>query len=166
MKRGIPVLLFASVLVSASADAELAPVKPSFVPVMTRLMKVLGDKEKELQQAIANGNRKAVDAFLADSFEEQIGAANVTSVPREEWVNANLAHPGPTTELELVSARELGGFTALSFRFARKVSPTKPEARFIVDIWQDVGTGQWKLVARYSGPFMSSSMAKTPDGKR
>jgi len=68
--------------------------------------------------------------------------------------------------LEVVSARELGDFTALSFRFHETASQKKSWGRFVVDIWKNEGVDHWRLVARYSAPVKDAGSPNLPDGKK
>ena len=162
-KLFFPALLL-GVLVAGPALAGPAPGRPHFVPVMTRLMKVLGDQEKALQRAVAEGRRTGVEALLEDDFVEQTGGGQVTSVPYAEWIDATLKQPEPLVSdaVQVVSARDFGNFTALTFRYVGKV-----EGRFVVDIWKDAGGSQWKLAARYSSvpAAFAAQASPLPTGK-
>ena len=162
MKLFFPALLL-GVLGAGPALAGPATGLPHFVPVMTRLMKVLADQEKALQQAVAQGRRTRIEALLEDDFVEQTGGGQVTSVPYAEWIDAALKQPEPLASdvVQVVSAREFGNFTALTFRYVGKAA-----GRFVVDIWKNAGDGQWKLAARYSGvPVAAAAGSPGPTGK-
>jgi hypothetical protein len=164
IKSGFPALVL-GLLVAGAAQAGPPPGAPHFIPVMTRLMKVLGDQERDLQRAVAQGRRAGIEALLTDEFEEQTGGERVTSVPQAEWIEAALKQPEPLASdaLQVVSAREFGDFTALSF-----LSVGKAGGRFVVDLWKNVGNDQWKLAARYSGApaAMAAAAHPKPTGKQ
>jgi hypothetical protein len=168
-KKAASLALLCGVLSAGLAEAGPPPGRPAFVPIMTRLMKVLGDQEKALQQAIAQGRRAGVEALLVDDFQEQVGAEKVVTTPYGEWIDAALKHPQPLAgdALEVISAREFGDFAALSFRYVGKTSEGKTKGRFVVDMWKNIGQDRWKLVARYSGLPVDSpaSASPVPTGK-
>lgn len=164
MKKSLALVLF-GLCALTSAQADPAPDKPDFVPAMTRLMKVLGDKEQNLLAALANGERKTVESLLANTFQEQRGDGEVVSIPREEWIDMGLTRPDGTanSQVEVVGAREYGRLVILSLRLVGKSPLT--QTRFIVDVWQDAGVEQWRLSARYSGPSAASKPTNAADGK-
>ncbi len=165
MKRLFPAVLLAMALVSQPSFAE----EMRHVAVMTRLMKVLGDLEQELQMAAAQGDRVNAENMLLDNFQEQIGeGGQVKTLSRSEWLEALGAtnRPGQGFWIEPISTREFGDVAVLSFLLAGTQGPT----RFVVDIWKNTGAdGPWKLAARYSGDAMSQARVGRnikPDGKK
>ena len=67
---------------------------------------------------------------------EQVGEGQIVSTPRAEWIETALKQGSSFASegLQIVSARDFGAFTALSYR-----AVSRKGGRFVVDIWRSMG---------------------------
>lgn len=140
---------------AASDGGGLAPIAS-----VTRLVKLFGDLEKDLQEAAKRGDRSRIESLLADDFEERSGDSPGTPTPRDAWIGNAVAHAqqGASRTLEQIAARDLGSAVVVSFKWVSHDLTGKPKEQdaLVVDIWTGA-KDTWKLAARYTAPVGAGS---------
>lgn len=133
-------------LIATVPAADTAPAGRDGGPVVTRLVQLLGDAERQLDDALRNRAASAVDGLLAENFEQRSAPAPDAPTPRAEWLAAYVADTPAPVDREQLAARELGDVVVLSFL---ERGPSR--VRFVVDVWQrlDADEDRWQLRARY-----------------
>lgn len=138
-------LLFVAGMLAATGAARA---DDSRIPLVTRLVHVFGGLEGKLADAVAQGDRAALDQLLADDFELRAGARPGVPMPRADWVAAMLAEPAPGTITQM-AAIDHGEFVAVSFLWRRAGGKSGDPGLFTVDLWRKEGNG-WRLTTRYA----------------
>ncbi len=163
MRKQFLRLLAFSLLLPCSLTLAAEPMQPaagseipSFIPVMTRLVKVFLELEAELDQALRQGDSARVDELVRDDFEQRIGSRPGTPIPRQDWLEeyAKQGKNLPALTISQMAARELGDIIVVSFKWAER----NKAGLFIVDVWKRNGEG-WLLLARYADPEAQSKLS-------
>ena len=137
----------------------------------TRLVTLFSDLEGRLQRAIRAQDSAAAQALLADDFDVTLAGAP-DPIARDEWLKQALDSHLASYSIRQLAARPTGDGAVVSFLLTQTTG-AGPEAKtqqfFIVDVWDQPGTGGWKLLARYAAPVSASPAAaetQRPTGKR
>lgn len=139
--------LFAS-FISIQSDASENTLR---IPTVTILVKQYADLENNLQQAILNNNKKALNEMLANDFEERDGSNPNNPIPKEMWINKMLSQQHSMYRMEQIAVRDFGNIRMISFLLIPK-QPNKQidnKGLFIVDVWQNTDEHN-QLLIRYS----------------
>lgn len=125
-----------------SNSFALKPSSPTFIPTVTRYVKLFGELENKLNAAIASGDSTTVDKLLTFNFEQIKGQEPNKPIPKVEWIPASITKKSKPVVITNLSARELGDVVIVSFKEKSK------QNSFIVDVWNKQNE-DWKLRARY-----------------
>src|SRR5262249_15411742 len=116
------------------------------VPTITRLVKLFGERETELAQAVRAADAAKLRDLLADDFEMRVGVQAATPIPRAAWIDAMMRTRDPGGAAQRVAVHDLGDGAIASF-----VQEGDHGAVFVIDVWRKQGT-VWKLAIRYTSP--------------
>ena len=146
--RGICSIFVAAILTS-SASCETSQSKGAMGAEMgmaTRSVSAFLTKERSLEGAIAQGDKKTASGLLAETFEFRTGRNDV-AVGREEWLMRKRNEGGEAGLIRGLSVREFQSVAVVSFVLDyRGRSGSRRAAYLTVDVW-DSATGQ--LQSRY-----------------
>ena len=143
---------------------------PGRIMTTTRLVTLFSDLEGRLQRAIRTQDSAAAQALLADDFDVTLAGAP-DPIARDEWLKQALDSHLASYSIRQLAARPTGDGAVVSFLLTQTIG-SGPEAKtqqyFIVDVWDQPGTGGWKLLARYAAPAAAPAAAESqrPTGKR
>jgi hypothetical protein len=149
LRGGVLLLAAAAWLHHAGAQAQGA----GQVVTMTRFMKLLGDREQQLLDAIQAKDRAALDRMLAPNFEMRAAHRAGSPVPRGDWINAAIAQ-GADYRIGQLAVQEVGAIAIASFVLTP--ATRKGAASFIVDTWVPDGDG-WTLRVRHAALMGSNA---------
>ncbi len=139
------------------------------VPLMTRLVKVLGEAELKLDAAARAGDSVVLESMLAEDFELRRSGRPDVPVPREDWLAASRISAAAEATFDSMAVREIGDLAIASFLLRRAGEGAESGARFVVDVWRDQGNGHWVLLVRYESGAKDQSPESTdarPDGRQ
>jgi hypothetical protein len=137
------VSLLASALPARAADT---PPTGGRIVTMTRGMKVFGDAEYALIQALAAKDKAALDALVDETFEQRGGPNPGEGVPRDEWLPKAQAESSNGDRITQMAVHDMGELALVSFLLQR---PGKGDA-FVVDVWKkQAGSDKAVLQIRY-----------------
>ena len=133
-----------------SIPAALADANVGRVPTVTRLVGIFSELEKNLAEAVARRDTKAVGKLLGKDFEMRVGDRPGNPIPRATWIQHSIAEPKSSSTLEQMAVHDYGRLTVVSFLW--KLQETKSSSErdiFVIDIWMQ-GEDEWKLAVRYA----------------
>lgn len=137
-----------SFLAAVSGPAQAADIPPTGgrIVTMTRGMKVFGDAEYALIQALASKDKAALDTLVDEMFEQRGGPNPGEGVPRDDWLPKALAEASGNDRITQMAVHDQGEFALVSFLLQR---PGKADA-FVVDVWKkQAGSDKAVLAIRY-----------------
>jgi len=146
-----PAALALALTLVGAGPAAAADVRPTGrgVPTMTRGMKIFGDAEARLIEAMRSGDAAALDPLLDPLFEQREQAQPGVPVPREEWLAQAKAAAAHSDGVRQMAVHDHGELIVVSFLWERS-APQSPA--FVVDVWKRTGGDDAVLVTRYFSP--------------
>ncbi len=162
----IALLVLLSLLLQVPATAQ-----PSQGRIMTttRLVTVFSDLESQLVRAVRAKDSAAAEALLADDFDVTVAGA-ADPVARAEWLRQAMDAGVAGFAIRNLAVRATGDGAVASFQLTQTTgagATAKTHTLFVVDVWDQPGTGGWKLRARYVAPMATPAAAeRRPTGKQ
>lgn len=118
------------------------------IQTATRQVVLFSRLERELNEAVAAGNRQKLASLLADDFEERNPAPPMDPLPRQQWIDKALGEPaGTSPQIRNMAVRTFSDSCVVDFLESFNPAEKRPD-RFVVDVWRGSEQG-WKLAVRY-----------------
>jgi hypothetical protein len=140
-------LLIASAgVISDAADAQTTD--SGKIAIFSRTIKIFGEAEQALDDAVRNHDDAALTKLLAADFELRQANNPGTPVPRADWLAG--AAPNPDSRRSQMTVHDHGTLAIVSFlRDDPAAEADQPAQRFfLVDVWQKQDDS-WQLLTRY-----------------
>lgn len=143
-------LAAAAAALSLLAAVPVVQAQPSGgrIVTMTRGMKVYGDAETSLIQALSGKDAAALDKLVDPMFEQRGGAEPGTPLPRDEWLKAAQAETKDGDRVSQMAVHDQGELAIVSFLLTH--AGGQGDA-FVVDVWKRTAPDQVSLLIRYTG---------------
>jgi hypothetical protein len=147
------VRIWCSILISVTALFSCNA--SSKIPTTTRLVKLFGDLENDLNTAISVRDSSKIDSLLGQEFEQRTGESPNDPIPRSEWISTSLGQYLIIKDFNItqMSVTALGDTNIVCFRldYVAERKKSKIYNLFVVDVWIKEGI-QWRLKSRYIDP--------------
>lgn len=136
-RRAAPSALVAAGLafltcIATPTPASAADAPPGRIMTMTRGMKIFGDAEYALINALVARDQTTLDALVDPTFEQRDGAGPGEPLPREDWITQAPREASTRDRLTQMAVHDEPGMAVVSFLLQR---PGKGDA-FVVDVWR------------------------------
>ena len=125
--------------------ADVAP-SGRGIPTMTRGMKIFGDAEARLVDAMKSRDAATLDELVDPLFEQRGQAEPGTPLPREDWVAQAAADAAGSVGVRQMAVHDHGDLAVVSYLWER--GGARGNA-FVVDVWKRKSPDVWVLVTRY-----------------
>ena len=145
----------ATLAAPAASQAADTPPNGGRIMTMTRGMKIFGDAEYALINALVAHDKAALDALVDPSFEQRLGAAPGEPLPREEWLDQAPQHVSAGDRISQMAVHDEATMAVVSFLLQR---PGKGDA-FVVDVWRKDGDKAVLMVRYLSAAAAPSAKA-------
>ena len=160
------IALLSLVSVAASSDDRLPPgVRGPDSGLAARSVSTYLRLERELLDALKDGNRTAVLQILSDDFVFR-SAAEVDETPAADWLKQGLDSPITTAGVRNLNVSEFDDIAVVSFVFdSRRMVQGKSitSTNYVVDVWR---RNSHQLLARYlSVPTRTPPIPTRPTGR-
>jgi hypothetical protein len=152
--------------VAASSQPELPPiVRGPRAGAATRSVSTYLALERELLDALKDGNQAAVLRMLSDDFAVS-SAAEIEETSAAVWLQQELGSPITTAGVRNLNVREFGDIAVVNFLLdSRRVVKrnTVTSTRYVLDLWRQ---SSHQLLARYvSMPSRTPPIPSRPTGR-
>lgn len=143
-----------SFAVSGIAPAQPAGPGPARIVTMTVGMKVFGNAEQQIIDALRAGEAATLDRLVQPEFEQRVQGAPGQALVREDWVKQAPADAARSVGFRQMAVHDYGDVVVVSFQWLH------PAPDFVVDVWQKKGgSDEWQLAVRYLSPAPATATA-------
>jgi len=127
---------FFSIALSYQTQAQTVRTQ---IPVVTRLVQIYSDYERNLADAINRRDTAEINRLVAKDFE--LRSANNIGVPtpRAEWLAQSLKEAPASVSISQMAVHDYGNIRIVSFVMKRSVAPNSKRDIAVIDVWMPSG---------------------------